>query len=132
MGMQFRNRPARYMLGAGVATVLAIGTAGLAASAAASPASSAGGKHCSTSITKQRFGTANSGPYGGNQTVFRYTMTNRACMQVRVITYGATVQSITVPDKRGRLADVAFGFKTLADYVNFASPPPTSPNFGGP
>jgi aldose 1-epimerase len=132
MGMQLRNRPARYMLGAGVATVLAIGTAGLAASAAASPASPAGGKHCSTSITKQRFGTANSGPYGGNQTVFRYTMTNRACMQVRVMTYGATVQSITVPDKRGHLADVALGFKTLADYVNFASPPPTSPNFGGP
>jgi len=65
MGMQLRGRPARYMLGAGVATVLAIGTAGLAASAAASPASP-GWKHCSTSITKQRFGTANSGPYGGN------------------------------------------------------------------
>ncbi len=87
MGMQLRSRPARYTLGAGVATVLAIGTAGLvaAASAAASPASSAGGRHCSTSISKQNFGTANSGPYGGNQTVFRYTMTNSNCMQVRVI-----------------------------------------------
>jgi aldose 1-epimerase len=117
-----------------VATVLAIGTAGLvaAASAAASPASSAGGRHCSTSISKQNFGTANSGPYGGNQTVFRYTMTNSNCMQVRVITYGATVQSITVPDRHGHLADIALGFKTLADYVNLASPPPTSPNFGGP
>jgi aldose 1-epimerase len=132
MGIQLRNRPARYMLGAGVATVLAISTAGLAASAAASPASPAGWRHCSTSITKQRFGTANSGPYGGNQTVFRYTMTNRDCMQVRVMTYGATVQSITVPDRHGNLTDVALGFKTLADYVNLASPPPTSPNFGGP
>ncbi|HET7245126.1 MAG TPA: aldose epimerase family protein [Streptosporangiaceae bacterium] len=133
MGMQLRNRPARYTLAAGVATALAIGTAGLvAASAAASPASPGGGKHCSTSITKQRFGTANSGPYGGNQTVFRYTMTNRDCMQVRVMTYGATVQSITVPDRHGHLTDVALGFKTLADYVNLASPPPTSPNFGGP
>src|SRR6185437_5916849 len=125
MDIQLRHRPARYMLGAGVATVLAIGTAGLAASAAASPTSTAGGRHCSTSITKQRFGTANSGPYGGNQTVFRYTMTNRDCMQVRVITYGATVQSITVPDRHGDLTDVALGFKTLADYVNLASPPPT-------
>jgi aldose 1-epimerase len=133
MGMQLRNRPARYTLAAGVATALAIGTAGLvAASAAASPASPGGGGHCSTSITKQKFGTANSGPYGGNQTVFRYTMTNSDCMQVRVITYGATVQSITVPDRHGHLADVALGFKTLADYVNLASPPPTSPNFGGP
>src|SRR5215467_590756 len=117
MGMQLRNRPIRYTLGAGVAAVLAIGTAGLAASAAASPASSGGG-HCRTSITKENFGTANSGPYGGDQTVFRYTMTNRNCMQVRVMTYGATVQSITVPGQNGRLADVALGFKTLADYVN--------------
>jgi aldose 1-epimerase len=117
-----------------MAAVLAIGTGGLvtAASAAASPASSARHWHCHTSITKEDFGTANSGPYGGNQTVFRYTMTNSNCMQVRVITYGATVQSITVPDRHGHPADVALGFKTLADYVNLDSPPPTSPNFGGP
>jgi aldose 1-epimerase len=134
MGMQLRNRPARYTLGAGMAAVLAMGTAGLvaAASAAASPASSAGGGHCSTSITKENFGTANSGPYGGDQKVFRYTMTNSDCMQVRVITYGATVQSITVPDRHGHLADVALGFKTLADYVNLDSPPPTAPPSGNP
>src|SRR5215467_4197724 len=134
MGIQLRSGPARYTLGVGVAAVLAIGTGGLvtAASAAASPASSARHWHCHTSITKEDFGTANSGPYGGDQTVFRYTMTNSNCMQVRVITYGATVQSITVPDQNGRLANVALGFKTLADYVNLDSPPPTSPNFGGP
>jgi aldose 1-epimerase len=130
--MQLRNRPIRYALGAGVAAVLAIGTAGLAASAAASPASSGGDGHCRASITKENFGTANSGPYGGDQTVFRYTMTNRNCMQVRVMTYGATVQSITIPDQNGHLTDVALGFKTLADYVNLDSPPPTSPNAGGP
>jgi len=134
MGIQLRNGPARYTLGVGVAAVLAIGTGVLvtAASAAASPASSARHWHCHTSITKEDFGTANSGPYGGDQTVFRYTLTNSNCMQVRVMTYGATVQSITVPDQNGRLANVALGFKTLADYVNLASPPPTSPNFGGP
>jgi aldose 1-epimerase len=134
MGIQLRNGPARYTLGAGVAAVLAIGTGGLvtAASAATSPASSARHWHCHTSITRENFGTANSGPYGGDQTVFRYTMTNSSCMQVRVITYGATVQSISVPDRHGHVADVALGFKTLADYVNLDSPPPTSPNFGGP
>src|SRR5215471_11420016 len=133
MSSRLSRRSAKYTLGAGVALVLATGTGGLVAatSAAASPATSAGG-HCSTSITKQNFGTANSGPYGGNQTVFRYTMTNSHCMQVRVITYGATVQSISVPDRHGHVADIALGFKTLADYVNLDSPPPTSPNFGGP
>jgi len=127
------HRPTRYTLSAGVAAVLAVGTAGLAAaaSAAASPAA-AGSAHCGTSITKQNFGTANSGPYGGSQTVWRYTLTSRHCMQVRVITYGATIQSISVPDRHGHRADVALGFKTLADYVALASPPPTSPNFGGP
>ena len=133
MSSRLSRRSAKYTLGAGVALVLATGTGGLVAatSAAASPATSAGG-HCSTSITKQNFGTANSGPYGGNQTVFRYTMTNSHCMQVRVITYGATVQSISVRDRHGHVADIALGFKTLADYVNLDSPPPTSPNFGGP
>src|SRR5262249_27975583 len=134
MGLQLRNRPARYTLGAGVAVALAIGTGGLvAASAAASTASSAGGgNNRRGAITTQTCSTANSGQYGGDQTVFRYTMTNSDCMRVRVITYGATVQSITVPDQNGHLANVALGFKTLADYVNLDSPPPTSPNFGGP
>src|SRR4249920_1956861 len=133
--MRFRlmHRPGWYTLRAGVAAVLALGTAGLVAatSAAASPASS-GGAHCSTSITKQNFGTANSGPYGGNQTVFRYTLTNSHCMRVRVITYGATVQSISVPDRHGHLKNVALGFKTLDEYVNLDSPPPGTPGFGGP
>jgi aldose 1-epimerase len=53
-------------------------------------------------------------------------------MQVRIITYGATVQSIRVPDRHGHIKNVALGFRTLADYVNLDSPPPTSPNFGGP
>jgi aldose 1-epimerase len=131
--MRVKHRPGWYALRAGMAAVLALGTAGLvaASSAAASPAAS-GGAHCKTSITKQNFGTANSGPYGGNETVFRYTLTNSHCMRVRIITYGATVQSISVPDRHGHLKNVALGFKTLDDYVNLDSPPPGTPGFGGP
>jgi len=127
------QRRARYTLGAATAVVLAVGTGGLVAatSAAASPAAS-GGPHCNASITRNNFGTANSGPYGGNQTVWRYTITNRHCMQVRIMTYGATVQSIRVPDRHGNLKNVALGFKTLNDYVNLDSPPPGTPGFGGP
>ena len=133
MRISLMHRPAWYTMSAAAATILAVGTGGLvAATSAAASSATSGGGHCHTSITKDNFGTANSGPYGGDQTVWRYTMTNRNCMQVRVITYGATVQSITVPDRQGHLTNVALGFKTLADYVNLASPPPTSPNFGGP
>jgi len=133
MGISLTHRPGWYALRAGVAAVLAVGTGGLVAatSAAASPAGSGGG-HCKASITKEDFGTANSGPYGGDETVFRYTLTNSSCMRVRVITYGATVQSIDVPDRHGHLANVALGFASLADYVNLDSPPPGTPGFGGP
>src|SRR5215831_6587306 len=133
MGIRLVQRRARYTLGAATAVVLAVGTGGLVAatSAAASPATP-GGAHCKASITRINFGTANSGPYGGNQTVWRYTLTNSHCMQVRIMTYGATVQSIRVPDRRGHFTNVALGFKTLNDYVDLDSPPPTSPNFGGP
>src|SRR6266487_72990 len=133
MGMRVKHRPGWYALRAGMASVLALGTAGLvaASSAAASPAAS-GGPHCTASISRNNFGTANSGPYGGNQTVWRYTITNSHCMRVRIITYGATVQSISVPDRHGHLKNVALGFKTLDDYVNLDSPPPGTPGFGGP
>jgi len=133
MGSWLTHRPAWYTMTAATAVVLAVGTGGLVAatSAAASPSTS-GGAHCNASITRNNFGMANSGPYGGNQTVWRYTLTNSHCMQVRIMTYGATVQSIRVPDRHGHFKDVALGFKTLKEYVDLDSPPPTSPNFGGP
>jgi aldose 1-epimerase len=48
----------------------------------------------------------------------------------KILTYGGIVQSINVPSRSGREADVVLGFKTLADYVKFASPPVTAN--GGP
>src|SRR5450759_2149868 len=36
---------------------------------------------CKVSISKQFFGMADSGPYGGSQKVFRFTLTNAHCMQ---------------------------------------------------
>jgi aldose 1-epimerase len=51
-------------------------------------------------------------------------------MQVRVLTFGGIIQSITVPGRNGQPADVVLGFKTLADYVAEDSPPVTAN--GGP
>jgi aldose 1-epimerase len=115
----------------GAAVVLAAGAvAALAASqASASPAQS----HCSPAITRAPFGRTIE-PYTGRLTqVYRYTLTNCRGMQVRILSYGAITQSIDVPGRNGRPADVILGFKTLNDYVTYASPPVTvngGPYFG--
>jgi aldose 1-epimerase len=38
-------------------------------------------------------------------------------MRVNITNFGGIVQSISVPDRRGRMQDVALGFKDLAGYV---------------
>jgi aldose 1-epimerase len=133
MGIRLARGPARHAVRVGVAAALVLGAAGIVAatSASASPASPSWA-HCKASIKKMDFGTAPANPYQPAQTVFRYTLTNAHCMQVKIITYGANVQSITAPDRHGHLTDVVLGFKTLDDYVNLASPPPGTPGFGGP
>lgn len=49
--------------------------------------------------------------------VARYTLTNKNGMTVKVMTYGAIVTDIVVPDKDGKPADVALGFDDLAGYL---------------
>jgi len=38
-------------------------------------------------------------------------------ISARIITYGATLQALFLPDRMGRLADVVLGYDNLADYV---------------
>jgi len=62
----------------------------------------------------------NSFPFGSlpdGKTVEVYTLANASGFSFQVITYGATVTSLRVPDRQGRLADVVLGFNTLADYL---------------
>lgn len=53
-----------------------------------------------------------------------YTLTNKAGLEARVMTYGAILVSLKVPDKAGVMADVNLGFDTLAGYLG------THPYFG--
>jgi aldose 1-epimerase len=46
-----------------------------------------------------------------------YTLTNAGGASVTIATWGATVVSITVPDRAGRPGDVLLGFDTLAPYL---------------
>ena len=60
-------------------------------------------------------------PFGrlpGGQAVEAITLANRAGMSARIITYGASLQSVLVPDRDGALADVTLGHSTLAPYLD--------------
>ncbi len=46
------------------------------------------------------------------------TLTNRNGVAAKVITYGATLQSMLVPDRTGKLADVTIGYADIASYVD--------------
>lgn len=45
------------------------------------------------------------------------TLTGANRVSARIISYGATLQSLTAPDRNGELADVLLGFDDAADYV---------------
>jgi len=64
------------------------------------------------SITRLPFGTTPDG-----SVVDLYTLTNSSGIAVAVMTYGAAVQQLWVPDRDGRKANVVLGFPTLTDYV---------------
>jgi len=62
-------------------------------------------------ITQDRFGTTADGT-----PVDRYTLRNRQGLTARLITYGATLTELRVPDRQAKLGDVVLGFDSLAPY----------------
>jgi aldose 1-epimerase len=107
----------------GAAAALALATVASLAAMRSAPVVKAGGGGCSPTVSRQFFGKTIEPYTGKNTAVYRYTLTNCNGMQVKILTYGAITQSIDVPSRHGREADVILGFKTLKDYVTFASPP---------
>lgn len=53
--------------------------------------------------------------------VHRYVLTNKNGLILKLITRGATVQSLLVPDSQGQLADVVLGFDDVAGYESDAN-----------
>ena len=49
--------------------------------------------------------------------IYAVTLTNTHGMSARIITYGATLQSLIVPDKDGQGSDVILGYPDLTGYV---------------
>ena len=114
-------------IGAVAALVLAV-----AGSLGMRQAPAAGSAHCRPTISSMFLGKFSDAPYPGKKPVFRYTLTNCRGMQVKLLTYGAVQQSITVPGRHGKRADVILGFRTLKEYMteDSAPPPVGGPYFG--
>ena len=62
--------------------------------------------------TRERFGQLDDGTV-----VESVTLTNGRGMSARVITLGAALQSLIVPDRAGTLDDVTLGYDTAAEYL---------------
>ncbi len=71
------------------------------------------------SVTKEVFGKLDDG-----RQVDVFTLTNANGVKAKVMTLGATLVSLDVPDKDGNFSDVVLGFDTAAEY------PQKSPYFG--
>jgi len=70
------------------------------------------GKGAKMSCSKEVFGKTADG-----EVVDVYTLVNANGMRVRIMTYGAILLLLEVPDKKGRLADIVLGHDTLDEYL---------------
>ncbi|MGI8484549.1 MAG: galactose-1-epimerase, partial [Thermomicrobiales bacterium] len=56
-------------------------------------------------------------PFGTveGQPVELYTLTNKNGIEVKIMTYGAIIQSLMVPDRQGKIANIVLGFDNVDD-----------------
>jgi aldose 1-epimerase len=82
----------------------------------AAPAAAKGkpGSGKGLSISKSSFGSVD------GTAVDKYTLSNAHGMSVSILTYGGIIQSLSVPDRRGRSANVTLGFDNIDGYTNAA------------
>lgn len=50
--------------------------------------------------------------------VYAYTLKNKNNIKAKIITYGATLVNLIVPDKKGNFDDIVLGYENLDGYIN--------------
>ena len=63
------------------------------------------------SITKSFFGKTKDGI-----DIYLFSLKNKSDMEVKIITYGATIVSLTAPDKDGNYDDIVLGYDNIESY----------------
>lgn len=74
------------------------------------------GAFVSAPVTERPFGTT-----AGGDAATLFTLSSRSGMQVAVTDFGATLVSVRVPDRAGRMADVTLGFDDVSGYQSDAN-----------
>jgi aldose 1-epimerase len=85
---------------------------GIVLSGAAITPDAKGGEPMQGSIEKKAFGTTAEG-----EAVDLYVLVNAHKMQAKIMTYGATLIELRVPDRDGKFDDVVLGFDNLQAYL---------------
>ncbi|CAD7014975.1 unnamed protein product [Ceratitis capitata] len=73
-------------------------------------------------VTEDTFGTAINPLTKEEVTIRRFTISNDLGMSMQVITYGATITSLKVPDSHGMVDDVTLGFDNIEGYLSESNP----------
>src|SRR5690242_4546741 len=69
--------------------------------------------HAGTMARREAFGAMPDG-----KPVEAVVLTNTHGLTARVIAYGASLQSLSVPDRDGHLADIVLGYPTIKGYLD--------------
>jgi len=73
-------------------------------------------------IVEDEFGRTKQPSSLTTEIVKRFTFTNRNGVIIQVITYGATITTVKIPDRNGVFEDIALGFDDMNGYLNSANP----------
>ena len=114
-------------LRAALCALLAVLVAGLLAGPASASSrhhrngGNQGGSNGGLSVTSAAFGNLPATvPADAGAAVTKYTLTNARGMSVSILDYGGIIQSLNVPDRRGREGNVTLGFADIAGYTSDA------------
>jgi aldose 1-epimerase len=79
------------------------------------------GSHALAQNRNMKIEQASFGKTPGGEAVSVYTLRNDSGIVVRLIDYGAAIQSLKVPDKTGKPLEMQLGYDTLKEYIEYGS-----------
>lgn len=112
------SSPVQPITRRGFGVLVGAASSGVAMAAGAASASAATARSHGPSVSSAPFGSIDEGP------VRIWTLTNGHGVRIKILNYGGIIQSVEVPDRRGRFANITLGFDNIDDYVT------KSPYFG--